>query len=186
MQPSLLAEPLIITKGATFRQAFFLQQPELVYLPIAQIEQTTPVQFTVPSHGIPPGWPIWIEGVTSLTEMNRPRTGSPTFAEVVDANTLRMNQVDARGRPRGQGGNVVMQTPVDLTNSTATLQVVDAQGEILLTTNAVGATKGVLEFLVRDTTKLTWSRGRFRLWLTNSLGDTDLWLTGEVIVKEPF
>lgn len=208
MLPSRLAQPLLLVKGATFRQTFLLQQPVLQYRPISTSAATSPVELTVPNHGLITGQAIWIEGVEQLVSVNRPRTGSPIYAEVIDADTLRLTGVNGRGQPRTRGGQIIYQKPLDLTDCTARLELVlpeapeppaagcpapepeepvdpvdppptEFQGSI-------DPLIGKISFAIPAsvTGVVTWSRAKFRLWVTMSNGDVDPWIAGEIVAKE--
>ena len=87
MQPARL--DLRVIQGATLRKPLLLMQPHYVYLPITAIQQTAPLRLTVPAHGMPDGWPCWLEGTAGWAQLNRDKLREPfRIGAVVDANTI--------------------------------------------------------------------------------------------------
>ncbi len=217
MLPARLGQPLLLVKGATFRQSFLLQQPVFQFRPVSTSKATAPVQLVVPAHGLQTGQPIWIENVTQFTALNRPRPGQPIYAEVIDEDTLRI-PVNGVGQLRAKGGQIVFQTPVDLTDCSARLELVlpqepepepdpcapppapepapDPEAPVepvdpvepppTSFLASIDPLLGKVSILIPATitSEVTWSRAKFRLWLTMSNGDVDPWVTGEIVARE--
>lgn len=184
MQPIRLTQPLYLIRGATFRQAFLMQQPTINYKDIIG-GKSFPLELNVPSHGLVNGWPIWVEGVTGIPELNRPYGGQPVFGEVIDADTLRFSTISGINRPRPAGGKIIFNLPVDLSGATAKVELLDTAepSEILIHT-VIGPDGTVtISMAADDTAEITWPRAKFALWLTMSNGDKDCWLTGEIIAE---
>lgn len=184
MQPTRLTQPLVLTRGATFRQTFFLQQPKLAYEAITG-GRSFPLEITVPAHGLLDGWPTWIEGVKGIPELNRPYGGPPIFAEVIDEDTLRFGSVSGVDRPRPNGGSIIYNLPVDLTGCTVSVELLDEAepSEDLISASIVGPGQVGMLITASDSATITWSRAKFALWVTMSNGDRDCWLTGEIIAE---
>ncbi|MDX0622893.1 hypothetical protein GOD54_23625 [Sinorhizobium medicae] len=184
MQPTRLTQPLILTRGATFRQTFFLQQTKLAYEAITG-GRSFPLEITVPAHGLLDGWPIWIEGLKGIPELNRPYGGAPIFAEVIDEDTLRFGSVSGVDRPRPNGGSIVYNLPVDLTGATISVELLDTAepDETLIVPSIVGPGEVQLLMSASNSATITWGRAKFALWLTMSNGDRDCWVTGEIVAE---
>lgn len=184
MQSTRLTQPLQLTRGATYRQAFFLQQPTLNFKDVTG-GQSFPLELTVVGHGLQNGWPIWLEGVPGIPELNRPYGGQPVFPEVVDADTLRFSTISGINRPRPTSGKVVFNMPVDLTGATAKVELLDAAepSEDFITTSISAGGTVTMVISAADTAQITWERAKFALWLTMSNGDRDCWVTGTIIAE---
>lgn len=184
MQPIRLTQPLYLTRGATFRQPFLLQQPAINYKDITG-GKSFPLELIVPAHGLVNGWPIWVEGVAGIPELNRPYGGQPVFGEVVDADTLRFSTISGVNRPKPASGKIIFNLPVDLTGATAKVELLDAaeSTEGLITTVVEPGGTVTISMAPADTAGIPWPRAKFALWLTLSNGDKDCWLTGEIIAE---
>lgn len=184
MQPVRLTQPLVLTRGATFRQSFFLQQPVLSFKDVTG-GNAFPLELTVPAHGLYDGWPIWVEGVPGIPELNRPYGGQPLYAEVVDPDTLRFSHASTVNRPRPNSGKILYNLPVDLNGASASLELLgDAEPtETFVTTTIEGP--GLLSVAIASsaTADIPWERAQFALWLTMSNGDRDCWLTGQILAQ---
>lgn len=187
MQPSRLQQPLTVVKGATFRQDFYLQQPLLQYRTITISRATAPLELEVPNHGLLNRQPIWIEGVSGMEALNHPYPGPAIYADVVDPDTLRFNDINGLQAPRAQGGAVIFQAPVDLTGCSARFEVLTPTGEHLFdVTGSITAASGLVTVSMpgTETAALTVARTKFRLWVTMSNGDVDPWVVGELLLQE--
>lgn len=184
MQPIRLTQPLYLIRGATFRQAFLMQQPTINYKDITG-GQSFPLELKVPGHGLVNGWPIWVEGVTGIPELNRPYGGQPLFGEVVDVDTLRFSTISGINRPRPTGGKIIFNLPVDLAGATAKVELLDLAepSEVLISTVVDAGGTVTISMAPGDTAGISWERAKFALWLTLSNGDRDCWLTGEIVAE---
>jgi hypothetical protein len=194
MLPARLNQPLTMTKGGTFRQSFLLQQPVTRFRPVTTSKPSSPVELTVPNHGLLSGQPIWIEDVRLFVELNKPRSGNPIYADVIDSDTLRLVDVSGAGKPRAQGGQIIYQRPVDLTGASARIELVlpppAVPPEIPEPAPSFDAEIdpeiGKITVLIPagETAAMTWTRAKFRLWVTMSNGDVEPWIAGEIIMRE--
>jgi hypothetical protein len=179
---------LQIIQGATLRKPLLLMQPVYQYHAISAIQQTAPLLLSVPTHGLVGSWPIWIEGVSGWSELNRDKTREAfRLAKVIDENTLELNSISGLGRT-ASGGLVVYQPPVDLVGSTAQLMIRDAAGALLLELSTgngrLVASDGrlVITLSAAETAAITWRSARYDLELTMSNGDVTRWAQGDVQV----
>lgn len=184
MQPTRLTQPLLLTRGATFRQAFYLQQPTINYKDVTG-GKSFPLELTVVAHGLQDGWPIWVEGVTGIPELNRPYGGQPVYGEVIDADTLRFSSISGINKPRPSSGKVIFNMPVDLTGATAKIEILGQQepSEDLFTTTISAGGTVTVAMTATNTANLSWDRASFALWLTMPNGDRDCWLTGQILAE---
>lgn len=182
MTPARLPTPLQITKGATFRQLFFLLQPSVWVLQVQDVSLDG--LLIVPAHGLTTGQPFWLEGLKYSPKALRKYGGPPMYADVVDVNTLRVPGVDRRET----SGEVLRQIPVDLSNATPEFEIVDGDGKLLLLGAVEKLDGGKVQVVLSEeaTAAATWEYGEFRLWVTMANGDRDAWLGGKVILRKLF
>lgn len=188
MTPALA--PLKIIQGATLRDTLRIMQPRFVYRPITAIAATAPVRLTC-AHDLPGDWPIWVRDVQQMQELNRaPHREQPHRAEVVDATTLEINKLSATGRAP-TGGEIIYQSPVDLTGATARMQIRDKLGGTLLlelsTVNGGLAITGpgTIErtLSATDSAGITWLGGVYDLEVTYADGTVHRYFEGPVTVS---
>lgn len=181
MQPSRLTTPLYITKGGTFRQQFFLQQPVVESRDITG-GQAQPLQITVVAHGLPDAWPVWIEG-TGIPALERPYPRQTLTPEVVDANTLGFPGVVVGAGAQPRQGQIRFHKPVELNGATVRLDVEVPEGAtapgFVVTTDTAGVI--FISLPAGDTEAIDWDRANFKVWLTMSNGDVDCWICGEFV-----
>ncbi|SHM76400.1 hypothetical protein [Phytopseudomonas punonensis] len=184
MQPACLS--LRVIPGATLRKPLLLLQPTYTYKPIEAFEQSAPLRFSVPAHGLPGDWPTWIEGSTGWSGLNKDKVREAfRVARVIDENTLEYNELNGLDQS-ARGGQLVYQLPVDLTGIRARLVIVPEQGPPMeLTTENNGlliAGLGQLVLVLTDgqTAAITWSKAEYTLDITWSNGDVSRWLHGPV------
>lgn len=126
-------QDLCIIKGKTFEAVFGWAQGRFVWKPISAIINTAPVQITVVAHDIHDGWPYWISDLKKPACLNNVEIGcqgdgdvlgTPYLAEVVDADTLSVNEVNGMRLEAYSGGGGVIRyyEREDITGFSATLQ----------------------------------------------------------------
>ena len=169
MQPYTL--PLRIHKGATFRARLRVMQPSLEYRDITGIAATAPVRLTV-EHGLPADWPVWVERVQQLPELNRAvQRQEPHHAVVIDEATLEINRINAAGT-RASGGQIIYHRPLPLGGATAALSLFDKgqpAGTLPVEVNAAGWVDLVLTD--EQTAELGWTERTYALDVTLGSGD---------------
>ncbi len=188
MQPARLDLPLV--RGATNRKPLWLMQPQFVSPSpeITEIHRTSPLRLTVPAHGLPGTWPVWVRGVAGGGALNREPGREPFhMPEVIDADTLEFNALDGVDS-RATGGRLTYQLPVDLTGCTARLRLCGLGHQLELTTENGGLViEGLGQMMIvltaGQSATITWQRGSYDLDLTMSDGDVIRWLAGDVIVS---
>lgn len=123
---------LNITKGKTLEQTLLYAEERLTYAPIAAIVNKAPLRVRIPAHGIPDGWPVRIQGVSSPSIMNTPE-GETVLASVFDADTIEFNSIDANlWGTIEESGSVVYYTPAVITGWKFRMQIKDAPGGNIL------------------------------------------------------
>jgi hypothetical protein len=156
---------LKITRGSTFADTLRWATSECRMI-AAVLNPTAPVTLTAPSHGLPDGWGLSIEGHPRIPETSR-------FAvKVIDDDTLELSCLN--GVPFGSARNVVVRalTPVDLSGYTARMHIRDKVGGTLLleltTENDRIEVDDALKEIRRtisaaDTADIAWKKGVFDL-----------------------
>lgn len=150
MQPARLDLPIV--PGTTYRDTVRLMQPEFVYPPITAIAASTSgVRLTV-DHDLESDWPVWVRGVTGLSDLNRdPRSALPWRAKRIDASTLEINALSGAGlQPRG--GELVYKLPVDLAGAAVTMRFTRAGQEVLMLTIGSGLASPAPGTITRELT----------------------------------
>lgn len=188
--------PLYLLQGASYRRTFRFGVEPYVYKAITGASKTAPASLTVTSHGIPDGWPIWVESVQGMDQINRPRTCQPyTKTRVVDANTIELNDVNALEYDTYSGSGVVIyMTPVSLAGATAKLQVrqqVSSVAALITLTSSPAAGIVVddtaktisIEFSAAQLSGLAIPEGVYDLELTFSDGSVRRLAEGSVFVS---
>lgn len=168
---------LTITRGKTLELAFLYADEQLVYRPITAMPSKAPVRLSVAGHGIPDGWQVRIESVTTPVELNTAADES-VAASLVDVDTIELNALNGSAwRALGVGGVVIFNKPVDLTGWSARAAVRDRVGGTLqftwdsnalntpdaLITVDLAAHAFVLHMSADQAAALTWSKGVWEL-----------------------
>jgi hypothetical protein len=119
---------------------------EVVYAAISSITQTAPAQVTTDApHGLLTGWPVWVESVKGMVEINNPRPSEcgnndvcpPYIATVNGLSSVLLNAVNAAGWGAYRGGGVLAwQKPRDITGYSATFIATDEKGDVLWLLNS--------------------------------------------------
>lgn len=183
MSVTRLAEPLLIDKGVTFRQPFLMLERELIGRPVTAVSRGMPTRVTVPAHGLPDNWPAWLEMSAGCSGLNRPRTGPPFYADVLDADTIQFQDINTTGNPSVAGSMLIYQPPRDLSD----LQAVEFKlfatetGELLDTWPGAVTELGTVELVLTSaqTETITWTKARFKLLFTEANGDVTPQLLGD-------
>ncbi len=192
--------PLHISAGATFSKVFRWGQPVRVYKPITGATKAAPCVLTVVGHGLPAGWPFWVESVQGMIQINRPqwledRVLGPSYRAVTpSSDTLELNEVNALDFAAYKvSGTVIYQLPVDLTGFTARAQIResidDVDPALSLTTENGGIvldnTLKTITLLITSaqTTALAITSGVYSLELVDSAGAVTRLAEGAVKVS---
>lgn len=188
---------LSIYQGTTFSAEFRWAALPMLYLPITAVPETTPVQFTCPSHGLTNGWPVAVVSTNGLDELRAqndpPRPNEYNPVTVIDLNTIELNQVNAAGMvPYVSGGFIQSYSAVPLAGATALLEIKDRIGGTLL--ESLASPVGIV---LDDTNKLitvnisaaataafSWLTGVYDLQLTTSTGEVFLIAYGNVAITD--
>lgn len=111
-----------VYQGSTFREVLRWESSTKTYTPITAITKTAPVVVTATSHGMPAGWRAKITGVLGMKEINDSETYR--VATAVTSNTVTFNAVNATNYTAYTSGGILeYNTPVDLLNYTARMQI---------------------------------------------------------------
>ncbi|MFI8384811.1 hypothetical protein [Pseudomonas sp. NPDC079086] len=188
MQPARLELPLF--RASTNRIPLWLMQPQFVSPApeITEIHRTAPLRMTVPSHGLPGTWPVWIRGVSAGGSLNRePDREAFYMPHVIDADTLEFNNLDGVDS-RATGGRITYRIPLDLTGCSGRLLLCGKGEQLELTTENGGlVVEGLGQMMIvlteEQSAAITWVRGTYELMLTMSDGDVIPWLFGDVLVS---
>lgn len=133
-----LTYPINVKRNVTFTVAMRCAKPdEVVYAAISAISQAAPAQVTTTAaHGLLTGWPVWVESVKGMLEINNPRPDScgsnnvcpPYMTTVNGLSTVLLNEVNSVGYGAYKGGGVlVWQKPRDITGYIADFVVMDRE-----------------------------------------------------------
>jgi hypothetical protein len=188
---------LSIYQGTTFSAEFRWAALPMLYLPITAVPETTPVQFTCPSHGLTNGWPVAVVSTNGLDELRAqndpPRPNEYNPVTVIDPNTIELNQVNAAGMvPYVSGGFIQAYSAVPLAGATALLEIKDRIGGTLLEslTSPVGIVLDDTNKLITvnisaaATAAFSWLTGVYDLQLTTSTGEVFLIAYGNVAITD--
>lgn len=129
MQPA--CQNLPIVPGTTYRDTVRLMQPSYAYKAITGIAGA-PAVLTVPAHGLPGDWPVWVRGVTGMQDINRaPPNQLPHRARFISANELELNALSAEGL-NPAGGQLIYKLPVDLAGAAVHMRFERDGAELLV------------------------------------------------------
>lgn len=188
MTASRLADPLFIDTGVTYRQPFLMLQGAYVSQPVAEVKRGMPTLVRVPDHGLPNGWPAWLEVSGGCAGIAHPRNAAPFYADVVDKDTIRFANDNTTGQQPPQQAVLIYSPPEDLSDvRSAAFEIYSLPDQELIDTfsSAQGEVEIEREGTVRlslsaqRTRALAWTRGRFRLLLTLTNGDVVPKLLGD-------
>jgi hypothetical protein len=150
-----------------------VQKSEWGYIAITAIPSTAPARITAVAHGLPAKWPVLIEavgGMTQINSVNNKKNKGWYIATKIDANTIELNDVNpALFSAYTSGGYVRYLLPRDLTGHSARAQIratVDAEAILVDFTVANGRvvidvpnSSVALTLTDEDTAAMTWSDG---------------------------
>lgn len=119
-----------IKQGATFRARLLWMQPTLTVKAVTAVANSIRPALTATGHGIPVGidWPLWIRGVKGMAKVNNDADDigdqdKARWSSASDANTITL-QIDTTDLGvYTSGGEIAYQPPVDMTGSTARMQI---------------------------------------------------------------
>lgn len=189
---------LVIQRGNSFRLNVRWQQERWGYRTITAIAQSAPVRLTVPQHGIPAGWPAAITGVKGMSALNAddvpPKERAFRPVDVLDADTLELNHIDATGfTPYSSGGQVCFYLPVELDGYRAQMTIISGCGEALpllqLTSEGNGIEidpqQAVIRLLLTPdmTATLSHKTANYFLNLISPAGDVDTVMAGRIVIQ---
>lgn len=170
-----------IVKGSTYRDVLMWAEDGCTFANITGVSLTAPCVVTAPAHGIPsPGWHVAIANVKGTTQINAednpPKDSQYVWAEVIDANSIRIPCLDATGfKAYVSGGTLRYRTPMDLAGFTARQHIRDKAGNLLmeLTTEALaGSPRIILDNVAKTITReipadvtaaIEWKTGTYDL-----------------------
>lgn len=81
---------LNILQGRTFEHVFQCSESIIIYKKIDELIDTVPVRIVVKDHGLPDGWPIFIQGVGHPKQLN---TDRPVMASILNKDTIELNKL---------------------------------------------------------------------------------------------
>ncbi len=194
--------PITIYQGATYRKLLRWGQPVNGYAAISAVTKAAPaVVTTVAPHGVPDGWPVWIESVAGMVQINRPQVvdkavGPHYKAVVTGSTTLGLANINALDYPAYKsGGTVVFALPVDLTGLTARAQfwtspddaapfltLTSASGGVLL--DNVAKTITLIVTSVQSAALAPLTSGSYELEMTDGSGAVTRLAMGPVTVVQ--
>jgi len=111
-----------IYQGSTFREVFRWESGLKTYLPITSITKAAPPTITCTGTLPPVGWRAKVTGVGGMKEINSDEYRIVTETAGID--TVIFNSINASGYTTYTSGGILeYNTPVDLANYTARLQI---------------------------------------------------------------
>jgi hypothetical protein len=171
-----------ITQGSDWSQAFGVGSSTLVWKAIQGITKAGPCVISCASHGIPAGWPFWVEGVLGMREINRDHnTEEPYFATVDSSGAISINDLSsAEFGTYTSGGAICYPTPTSLAGASARMQIrssasasttladlTSAGGDITLDDTLKTITPAIAAV---DTAAFTWRTAEYDLELVTAAG----------------
>lgn len=144
-------QDLPVIPGTTYRDTVRLMQPSYAYRAIAGIAGA-PTVLTVPAHGLPGDWPVWVRGVTGMPDLNRvPPNQLPHRARFVSGDSLEINALSAVGL-NPLGGQLIYKLPVDLTGAAVQMRFERAADELLVLSLGAGLDQPSAGTITRELT----------------------------------
>lgn len=184
--------------GATLVPVVRWASKSLITAAVTGITQAAPAVVTAPGHALPNGWPVALNGVQGMIQINAtrypPQPPDLTPGTVVDANTVSLNEVSSADfTPYWQGGFLVYNAPMPLAGVASTLTVwadPDKCGTPLLTlavgsgitVDTVGMTIAA-EIQTDLLPPLTWKLGYYDWDVTDAEGIVTRLLSGTITIN---
>jgi len=184
-----------IKQGATFNPTLKYSQPQLVVKAITGITKSGQAVVTVAAHGLTIDWPVWIVGVTGMTQINHRSedlqvAGKAYYGYYVSSSSIRLNVDSSRFSAYTSGGELLYHPPVDLTSFTARMQIrsdIDATDTLVSLTNenggiTLGAAAGTIALLISATATaaLDFTSAVYDLEVVSAAGVVTRLLSGAV------
>jgi hypothetical protein len=125
-----MATKLTIPAGTTHAEVVRWASDVVAYKAISGISKSAPAAVTVPSHGLKTGWPVAVESVKGMTQINAqnspPRESDLHAITSTGADTLTLDGVNAIGFSTYTGGGALRyNVPESLAAATARMHLVD-------------------------------------------------------------
>jgi hypothetical protein len=125
-----MATKLTIPAGTTYTKVVRWASDVVAYKAISGISKTAPVVVTAPSHGLKTGWPVAVESVKAMTQINAqnspPRESDLHAVTSTGADTLTLDGVNSIGYSTYTGGGALRyNVPESLAAATARMHLVD-------------------------------------------------------------
>lgn len=132
-------QDLEVIQGKTFAASFGWAQGKFAWGLITGVAKTAPVSITVVGHDLKSDWPYWISGLKKPACLNNwadpcgvggePEVGDPYTADVVDVDTLEINDINGLDLDAYAGGGVIRYyARADITDYEAVMQVRSSAG----------------------------------------------------------
>lgn len=187
--------PLTIYKGASFSKVLRWGQSRITYRAIQAATKAAPCVLSVLQHGVPDGWPIKVLSCAGMTQLNSTLAMPFYVADVMNADTIELNSVNAIDYTAYAGSGVIAYNqPVNLTGYTARAQLrasPTAEELLLSLTNENGgvvldvATSTItLVISATATEALDWSAAVYDLELVSAGGQVTPLARGAVRVTK--
>lgn len=93
---------LRIPQGRAWSQDIGFTTGQRAWRTLQDVQREAPARLAVPSHGVPDGWRIYIEGAAGFVDLNRQPGWAAT---VIDSDTLELNTLNARNAPAYELGS---------------------------------------------------------------------------------
>lgn len=125
-----MATKLTIPAGTTYTKVVRWASDVVAYKAISGISKTAPAAVTAPSHGLKTGWPVAVESVKGMTQINAqnspPRESDLHAVTSTGADTLTLDGVNSIGYSTYTGGGALRyNVPESLAAATARMHLVD-------------------------------------------------------------
>ena len=176
---------LAVEQGQTWSQTLRWETKPEVFRAIQAITKSGPVRITAAGHDIPDGWRVAVEGVKGMVEINAartpPRASDYHVATWISSSAIEINDINTAAVDGGRdlygdyvsGGVLRYFAPVDLTDYTFEMVVLDRPGGNVLASNRLAdAPLNIITIVADNATKtihmsmavdavgaLPWTRG---------------------------
>ena len=191
---------LTLVRGKTLAQPLQYAESFLLYRPITEVTSVAPLRVSVAAHGIPDGWPVRIQGVSTPSEMNTP-TDEYWPAHLVSSNEIEINALDlSAAAAYVAGGNVVFQQPADITGWVFRMHIRNGIGTgstvlLSLSSDPADAADGiitvepeastfVLHLTAAQTEAITWKGAQYDIEAVLPTGEVVAVIAPSIVVVE--